>query len=235
MWELSPHWLIYCDEHLLVINKPAGLRVLPDGYHPETEHVRSLLEPQYGRLWIVHRLDKDTSGVLLLARSACAHRALNRQFDSRSVEKIYHALVVGTPRWDEITITAPLRVNGDRRHRTVVDFEKGKPAITLCKRLQSFKECALLSVQPKTGRTHQIRAHLASLSHPILGDSLYGFLPNRLSLPLPIERLALHACSIQLNHPQTGERVQFNAPYPSDFENWLEQLRAFEQNRRKGE
>lgn len=218
-------WVIYVDEHLLVINKPSGLRVLPDGYHPEIEHVRSVLEPHFGRLWIVHRLDKETSGVCLLARTAEAHRALNLQFDRHSVEKIYHALVSGNPAWEAKTIDFPLRVNGDRRHRTVVDFERGKAAITLCERLEVFEGCSLLSVKPKTGRTHQIRAHLAHLGHPILGDSLYGVSTFAYSLPFSVERLALHAYAISIDHPQNGKRLGWNAAYPDDFQSWLEQLR----------
>lgn len=217
-------WVIHSDEHLLVINKPPGLPVLPDGYHPEREHVRSLLEPHYGRLWIVHRLDKETSGVLLLARSAQAHRSLNLQFDHHTVEKIYHALVVGIPAWEETTIRYPLRADGDRRHHTVVDPEKGKTAITLCKRVITFAECTLLSIQPKTGRTHQIRAHLAYLGHPILGDHLYGFSDKKVSLPLSVDRVALHALSIAIDHPQTGERSCFEAVYPPDFQAWIRTL-----------
>jgi len=223
-------WVIYVDDHLLVINKPSGLRVLPDGYHPELEHVRSVLEPHFGRLWIVHRLDKDTSGVYLLARTAEAHRSLNLQFDRRSVEKIYHALVSGNPAWEAKTIDFPLRVNGDRRHRTVVDFERGKPAITLCKRLENFQGCTLLAIQPKTGRTHQIRAHLAHLGHPILGDRLYGVSTLNSSLPLSVERLALHAYALSIHHPQSGERHCWSATYPDDFQSWLEQLRKLAAN-----
>ncbi|MFN3307880.1 MAG: RluA family pseudouridine synthase [Anaerolineales bacterium] len=221
-------WILYSDEHLLVINKPPGLRVLPDGYHPEIEHVRSVLEPYYGRLWIVHRLDKETSGVLLLARTAQAHRALNLQFDRRLVEKVYHALVLGNPPWEQLTIDRPLQVNGDRHHRTVVDFERGKAAVTFCQRLETFSGCALLSIQPKTGRTHQIRAHLAYLGHPILGDRLYGCAPTESSLPLFTERLALHSQKLAIHHPQNGQRLWLEAPYPPDFQGWLKQLQEVE-------
>lgn len=218
-------WILYLDEHLLAINKPSSLRVLPDGYHPETEHVRSLLEPLYGRLWIIHRLDKETSGVLVLARSVQAHRALNLQFDRRLVEKTYHALVSGNPTWNEVTIDCPLRVNGDRRHRTVVDFEHGKAAITHCKRIESFETCTLLAVQPRTGRTHQIRAHLAHLGHPILGDPVYGHPRSQSHQTFLVERLALHAQKLIFHHPVNNRPLRVEAPYPADFHTWLERLR----------
>src|SRR5512136_52778 len=102
--------VLFCDEALLVINKPAGLSTLPDGYDPSLPHIKLLLERQYSRLWIVHRLDKETSGVLCLARSASAHRLLNTQFEQRRVSKVYHALVIGTPDWQELACDQALRV-----------------------------------------------------------------------------------------------------------------------------
>src|SRR5512136_1995664 len=113
--------ILYIDDVLLVINKPAGLPSLPDGYDPAAPHVRSLLEPYFGRIWIVHRLDRGTSGVLLLARSAEAHRALNTQFDQRQVRKTYHALIVGSPDWEVKTVDLPLRADVGHKHRTAVD------------------------------------------------------------------------------------------------------------------
>jgi tRNA pseudouridine32 synthase / 23S rRNA pseudouridine746 synthase len=129
---------LFADEALLAVNKPLGLPSLPDGYDPDAPHLRSVLEPVYGRLWTVHRLDRETSGVVLLARTAEAHRHLNTQFQEQRVVKIYHALVLGDPAWDKRTIRLPLRGDGDRRHRTVVDHKRGKPAVTHLRVFERF-------------------------------------------------------------------------------------------------
>ena len=214
--------LLHSDEALLVINKPSGLRSLPDGYDPSRPHVRALLEPHYGRLWMVHRLDKETSGVLVLARNPQAHRALNTMFEQHQVHKTYHALAAGSPEWEEQTVRLALRPNGDRRHRTVVDAAGGKPAVTHLRLLSRFPTACLLEAKPETGRTHQIRAHLAASGLPILGDTLYGApaLPG-----LPLESLALHAWALELIHPESRLPVRFEAPYPTDFQNTLDFLR----------
>jgi RluA family pseudouridine synthase len=206
-----------------VINKPAGLRSLPDGYDPARPHVRLLLEPHYGHLWMVHRLDKETSGVLVLARSAEAHRALNTMFERHQVRKWYHAIAAGCPEWNEQSVRLPLRPNGDRRHRTVVDHSRGKPAVTHLCLLQRFSSASLIEAQPETGRTHQIRAHLAVLGLPLLGDALYGApaMPE-----LPLDTLALHAFALELIHPESGQLVRFEAPYPPAFQAALNHLRT---------
>ncbi len=229
--DFNPHDVVlYVDEHLLAIDKPAGLPVLPDGYHPEAPYVRSVFEPLFGRLWTVHRLDRGTSGVLLLARSAAAHRALNTQFEKRQIDKRYHALIVGSPEWDELTTDMPLLANADRQHRTRVDARLGKPAVTELRILERLGGYTLIEAAPHTGRTHQIRAHLAALGLPIAGDKLYGG-GEGLSLPRAgatrLARMALHAWSLELEHPATGERVKFQARYPADLEEMVRYLKFF--------
>jgi len=228
--------VLWSDDSLLVINKPAGLLTLPDGYQPDAPHLRSVLQPVYGRLWIVHRLDKETSGVVALARSAEAHRALNTQFQQREASKIYHALVSGVPDWEEKEVDAPLLPNGDRRHRTIVDPQRGKQAVTHFHVLERFSQrITLLEAAPKTGRPHQIRAHLAYLGYPILADGLYGGLTvggpaglGNLAYPaIALSRLGLHAWSLEIEHPTTGENLCFVAPYPADFDQALDRLRNF--------
>jgi len=212
--------VLWSDLFLVVVNKPSGLLTLPDGYDPALPYISQLLEPEFGRMWIVHRLDKDTSGLLVLARTAEAHRFLNTAFETRQVTKIYHALVADCPEWDERRVSLPLRANGDRQHRTVVDARKGKPAITNLRVLERFSQWALIEASPETGRTHQIRAHLAVAGFPILGDALYGRDEGQF-----IQRVALHARSLAFPHPVTGEVISFQAPYPEDFIRVLELLR----------
>jgi len=229
--------ILYQDEALLVVNKPAGLSTLPDGYNPTLPHIKSMLEQQAGRLWVVHRLDKDTSGVLLLARTAEAHRSLNTQFEKHLVSKLYHALVIGDPEWQQKTIYLPLRPNGDRHHRTVVDQVKGKPAVTHLRLLERLGKYCLVEAVPETGRTHQIRAHLAAMGLSIVGDKLYADRQSGSPLkmesqpqgdidfaPKLIEGMGLHALSLEISHPLSGQRLKFDAPYPIGWVDFLRQL-----------
>ncbi len=218
--------LLYQDDNLLGVSKPAGLLTVADGYDPELPHLRGMLQLQYGRVWIVHRLDRYASGVLLVARSAEAHRALNRQFEQRQVKKTYHAIVEGTPRWEQWLINLPLRVNGDRRHRTVLDGRRGKTAETSVTCISRYPAHALVECQPRTGYLHQIRAHLAGSGLPILADELYNqryqgkrkaTAADSQSANPPLLRLALHALRIEVHHPLTHQPLVIEAPYPDDF------------------
>jgi RluA family pseudouridine synthase len=219
--------VLFSDRWIVVVNKPAGLLSIQDGYDLSALHVRTLIEPEFGRCWIVHRLDKETSGTLLLARTKDAHRSLNIQFEKRMITKEYRAIASGTPKSDEFEITLPLRVNGDRRHRTIVDLINGKSALTLIKVLYSNPEWSLLSVKPRTGYTHQIRAHLSHIGYPLLGDALYN--PNSTkSKPENnsfISRVALHSFSLTFMHPVTNQEVTFTSPYPLDFSALVEPLK----------
>jgi RluA family pseudouridine synthase len=189
-------------------------------------------------LWIVHRLDRQTSGTLVLARTAETHRVLNAQFQERQVTKTYHALVNGTPAWQEQVAELALLRDGDRRHRTIIDDLRGKPSITHLRVLERFARHTLLEALPKTGRTHQIRAHLAALGFPIVADALYRggnslslanlqgqHAPRKTPEPL-IERVALHALSLVIVHPASNEPMRFTAPYPADLNEALSCLRT---------
>ena len=212
--------VLWLDDHLLVVNKPAGLPTLVDGYHPNAPYLLGILQEEYDPLWVVHRLDRETSGVIVFARTAEAHRALNVQFEGRQTEKTYHALVAGTPDWAEKDVRLPLRPDGDRRHRTVIDPLRGKPSVSELRVLERYPDLTLIEAVPRTGRSHQIRAHLAALGYPIAGDRLYGG-----KAVAGLRRMGLHACSLKLVHPLSGEEMTFHAPYPEDLERAIERLR----------
>jgi RluA family pseudouridine synthase len=226
--------VLWSDESLLVIDKPSGLRSIPDGYNRSLPCLSAMLQKAFDRVWVVHRLDKDTSGVILFARSADVHRELNQQFERRKIKKEYHAITVGMPAWESLTISLPLTIDGDRKHRTVIDHQAGKPAETDVAVLQPLGVFTLLAAFPHTGYTHQIRAHLAAVALPLLNDPLYKSLePDtqaqinaRQQIPgLPIQRLALHAYQITFIHPATGETVTAQAPYPQDFRETIDLLK----------
>ena len=214
---------LFEDDDLLVINKPAGLRAIPDGYNPELPYLHQVLEPNYGQLWMVHRLDKDTSGVMVLARNAEAHRILNAAFRDREVEKTYHGLIWPVPEWSDLVMDQPLLLNADRRHRTRVDLSHGKPAWTRCIVLDKSRHAARVALTIKTGLTHQIRAHLREQKTLLLGENLYNAgLPEP---PIPAPRVMLHAREISFLNPTTHQTVKFSAPYPDDFRTVYELIR----------
>lgn len=213
--------ILHEDADLLIVNKPAGMPFLPDGWEKDAPYLVRLLEEQYGRLWVVHRLDKITSGVMVIARTAEVHRALNMQFELHETQKVYHAIVVGEPEWDQHTARHLLRVNVGHSHRTIVDHSKGKPSETAFRLLERYRGFSLLEAVPASGRTHQVRVHAFALGFPLLGDTLYSAPGTEL-----ITRPALHALSLMFTHPATGEQVVFTTPYPEDFEAALEKMRA---------
>ena len=207
--------LIFQDQDILVIHKPSDLLSIPDGYDATLPHLKTVLEPDCGPLWIVHRLDKETSGVMVLARNAEAHRNLNAAFRSHDVRKLYHGLVTPAPDWREKVIELPLATNADRKHRTRVDEVIGKPAWSRCEVLKSYPYGVLMAIEIRTGITHQIRAHLRANDLVLLGDSLYQAGLDIQSISAP--RIMLHAREITFPHPGTGQTVHFSAPYPEDF------------------
>ena len=220
--EFIPLEIIYEDEHLLVVNKPAGMVVHPGAGHRSSTLVQAALAhaPEMQgvggvrRPGVVHRLDKETSGVILMAKDDRSHRMLQDQFRARTVEKRYLALVDGRPPTGSGKIVAPIA--RDPVHRTrmmVVPEGQGRQAVSVYHSLAHSPNYSLLSVVPETGRTHQVRVHLAFLGTPVVGDRVYG---RRFS-SLPVARHMLHAQSIELVPPGAKQPRRFEAPLPLDF------------------
>jgi len=211
--------IIFQDDSVLVINKPAGLPVLPDGWEKDAPYLVKMLDEEFGKVFIVHRLDKVTSGITIFAKDAESHRALNIQFEKHQAEKVYHAIMEGNPMWEEKTTKFPLRTNVGKKHRTMVDDKNGKPSETRFKILKRYQESAWVEAMPMTGRTHQVRVHAYALGYPLLGDILYNASKTDL-----VSRPALHAYSLTITHPVTNERMTFTAEHPQDFAAALKRL-----------
>ena len=211
--------IIHKDNDILVVNKPAGLPVLPDGWNKDAPYLVKMLEEEYNKIYIVHRLDKITSGVMVIARTVEAHGALNIQFENREMDKVYHAIVEGEPNWNEKIAKFPLRADVGKKHRTAVDNKNGKPSETRFRVMKRYQDAALVEAKPMTGRTHQIRVHAYALGHPLLGDILYNGLATNI-----ITRTALHSYSLAFSHPMTNEQMIFKSEHPQDFASALELL-----------
>ena len=212
--------IIHKDEDILVINKPADLPVLPDGWDKDAPYLVKMLEADFPKVWVVHRIDKSTSGIIIFALTAEAHRSLNIQFEKHLVEKNYHAILNGSPKWLDKITKFPLCANVGNKHRTVVDNRNGVRAETRFRILKQNQLSALAEAMPMTGRTHQIRVHAYALGYPLLGDILYSAPETDI-----ISRAALHAYSLSFDHPTSNERLTFTAPYPADFEKALKLLK----------
>lgn len=238
MKPVADYTVIYNDDDIVVLNKKSGLLVAADRYDVDAPRLDLCAEKEFGRLFAVHRIDKDTSGIVVYAKNEEAHKNISAQFADRLVKKTYHCLVNGHPSWTELKVTLPLLPDGDARHRTVVNKRTGKHSETDFEVVGTCGPYAWIIAHPKTGRTHQIRAHLQTTGYPIVCDPLYSGnqKPVRLSdfkrrwngdteeeRPL-LNRLALHAYQIEFTHPKTNERLLFTAPYPRDMEAVRKQL-----------
>jgi 23S rRNA pseudouridine1911/1915/1917 synthase len=244
--EEIPLEFLLLDDVMAAVNKPAGMVVHPAKgnwkgtlagalkWHLEREGagLSSLGGPT--RPGIVHRLDRDTSGVIVVARSEDAHHRLAKQFEQRTVEKTYLAITQGQPSFDRDEISAPIGIHPYQREKMAVrqDHATSREAVTRYEVIERFRGAALVRVAPKTGRTHQIRVHLAHIGCPVLCDMLYSgrsvIEPTLFGLPAGpplLTRQALHAASLAIDHPTTGERLQLAAPLPADMEQMLAALR----------
>ena len=201
--------LVHVDEALLVVNKPAGLLSVPGKGDGQWHNLSTLLRHQFPEAQVVHRLDQATSGLMLFARHADVQRRLSMAFEQRQVDKQYVAVVTGWVAEEEGVIEAPLAADWPRRPRQKVDLETGKPSVTRWHVLQRELTSTRLQLQPLTGRSHQLRVHLLSIGHPIVGDSLYG----ELSAQDP-GRLLLHATRLGLRHPVTQADLVLHSAAP---------------------
>ena len=207
---LSHPDIAYHDEHLLIVGKPSGLLSVPGRGPEKTDCLVSRLQARFPGALIVHRLDMETSGLMVLALTADIHRALSRQFENRVVEKRYIARVAGVPDLTEGRIDLPLMKDWPNRPLQKVDKDAGKPSVTEWRLLAREEGAARLELTPLTGRTHQLRVHLNAIGHPLLGDLLYGTPKSRAGAP----RLQLHASTLGFAHPVTGEALLLHSRTP---------------------
>ena len=255
--------IIYEDDDIIVINKPADIIVHPArgnthgtianalAFHlasaetdedndeedeSETDETKLPFALGEFRPGIVHRLDRNTTGVMILAKNDVAQWKIAKQFHDRQVEKSYLAIVHGTPDLTRDRVNAPLGIHPKFRYKYAIKPETGKEAITFYEVLESFRGFSLLKLTPKTGRTHQIRVHLSYIKHPVVADDMYGGKPVypwqlKNAEPAPedpvINRCALHASTIAFTHPTTNKIVRFEAPLPDDMQNLLDLLRKY--------
>ena len=205
--------VVYSDAHLLVLDKPSGLLTVPGRDPAHRDSLASRAQKEYPDALIVHRLDMDTSGLVVMARGKEVHRALSTMFQNRQVEKNYLARVWGEPEGDEGEVDLPLICDWPNRPKQKVCFESGKPSLTRWQKLDSDGKTSLLKLIPVTGRSHQLRVHMQALDHPILGDPFYAH-EEALAAAL---RLLLHAQELGFEHPVTGKAMNFLCNPGADF------------------
>ena len=219
--------ILYEDEEMVIVSKPAGMVVHPAYANPDHTlvnallfHFKKLSASGTIRPGLVHRLDKDTSGVMVIAKNDHAHAVLARQFKNHTVEKVYYTFVRGVVQHDQGVCEDPVGRAFLNRKKVIIKPAGGKEALTFFHVKKRFRNATWLEVHPKTGRTHQIRVHMAHMDHPVIGDILYG-----VSSPW-INRQALHAFSLTINHPSTGERLRFESSLPEDMQTLIRHLES---------
>lgn len=221
--------ILYEDKDIAVVNKPQGMVVHPAAGNYTGTLVNALLKRCSNlssingviRPGIVHRIDKDTSGVLVIAKNDNSHKHLAEQIKNHSVKRIYIAIVEGIIKCDEGTVNEPLGRHPVERKKMAVVSRNGRKAITHYRVLERYRENTLIEARLETGRTHQIRVHMAYIGHPLVGDPVYGYKKQKFKL----EGQALHAKTLGFIHPTTGEYMEFTAPLPDYFESLLKKLK----------
>lgn len=228
--EEIPLEIVYEDDDLMVINKPRGMVVHPAPGHTSGTLVNAVLSHAGESLssingvlrpGIVHRIDKDTSGLILVCKNDFSHKVLAKQLEEHSITRRYHAICSGRLKEEQGTVSAPIGRDEKNRKQQAINYKHGKEAITHYRLLENLQNASLLECRLETGRTHQIRVHMKSIGHPLLGDPLYGPKKNLYA----IKGQALHAMILGFVHPRSGEYMEFSADYPEDFQKLLNKLR----------
>lgn len=228
--EEIPLEIVYEDDDLMVINKPRGMVVHPAPGHTSGTLVNAVLSHAGESLssingvlrpGIVHRIDKDTSGLILVCKNDFSHKALAKQLEEHTITRRYHAICSGRLKEEQGTVSAPIGRDEKNRKQQAINYKHGKEAITHYRLLENLQNASLLECRLETGRTHQIRVHMKSIGHPLLGDPLYGPKKNLYA----IKGQALHAMVLGFVHPRSGEYMEFSADYPEDFQKLLNKLR----------
>jgi len=235
--ETIPVEILHMDQHLVVVNKPAGMVVYPAAGHNRGTLMNALLyhcgklEAPGGPLrpGIVHRLDKDTSGVMVVALDSASYYSLAEQFKQRTISRRYVALIYGNPKGNSGQISLAIGRSETDRKKMSTRTRRGKEALTIWKVIERFRSASLIEAKLRTGRTHQIRVHLSSIGHPVLGDRTYGKkteIETEEKGKLTFPRQMLHAESLGFIHPATGKYLEFHSPVPDDMEEKIKQLRG---------
>lgn len=234
--------IIFEDEDIVVINKAADVLSIPDRWNPDLPNLRNLLDEKYGKIFVVHRLDKETSGIMVFAKNSDSHKHLNDLFQNNRIIKLYHVAVSGILQRNEVDVDIPVMSDPSMKGKSIPS-SRGKESLTKIKVMERYKVATLVECNLITGRHHQIRVHCSAIGHPLLVDELYGSkdefylssIKRRYNLkkgtvekPI-IDRLTMHAYSLEFDHPSTGKKVKFTAEYPRDFSALLQVLGKYSQ------
>jgi 23S rRNA pseudouridine1911/1915/1917 synthase len=234
--------IIFEDDDLLVINKFANVLSIPDRWNPDIPNLRTLLDESYGKIFVVHRLDKETSGIMVFAKNAEMHKYLNDLFEHHKIRKLYHVVVTGILQRNELEVDIPILADPSMKGKSIPS-SRGKESLTKIKVLQRFKAATLIECDLISGRHHQIRVHCSAIGHPLLVDEMYGsksefmlssikrkfYLKKGTEERPIIDRITMHAHSIQFPLPKSGEIATFTAEYPKDFAALVQVLGKYSQ------
>ncbi|HRK26296.1 MAG TPA: RluA family pseudouridine synthase [Chitinophagales bacterium] len=233
--------VIHEDNDIIVVNKPAYLLSIPDRYNPNIPNLQAFLRNRLPSVLTVHRIDRETSGIICFAKNEAAHRDLSMQFEKHTVRKIYHAIVEGILPEEVAEIDLPIAEIPSKRGVMNINYQTGKPSVSKYRIIEQFKNYAYVEILLKTGRTHQIRVHFQAIGHPLAVDSVYGgkeafylssvkknYHLKKYEDEKPMtDRITLHAYSLEFIHPTTNETVLYTAPLPKDMSAMLKQLQNY--------